>query len=86
MLLALNVLVLLIFNVLFFNVHKSFSNKYDERIQLIYKNSTKDIIKVNALPFSGYLYNSELKKDPDYFVNKHLKSGLGIESDLVLEN
>ena len=86
LLLALNVLVLLIFNIVFFNVHKSFSNKYDERIQLIYKNSTKDIIKVNALPFSGYLYNSELKKDPDYFVNKHLKSGLGIESDLVLEN
>ena len=78
-----NIITLLIFNIYFFSLHQTFSKKYDERIAKIIA-SDKEIIEVTALPFSGYIYHSELKKDSGYFVNQHLKSGLGIKSELVL--
>ena len=80
-----NVIALLIFNVSYFRVHQHFSYKYDERIDKITQPTTQKVIEVIPLPFSGYIYNPELKENSDYFVNQHLKSGLGIDSELILK-
>ena len=57
----------------------------DERINLIKeKSKIQQEIYVSPLPHAGYLYNAELKENPEYFVNQHLKQGLGIESDILL--
>jgi len=79
-----NTIALIIFNVFYFRTHLNFSKKYDERIELITTPTTQKTIEITPLPYAGYLYHAELKKDPNYFINQHLKSGLGIENDLIL--
>jgi hypothetical protein len=64
--------------------HYNYASAYDQRIKMI-NNSTESIIKVKPLPFSGYLYSAEISTDSNYFSNQHLKAGLGLNRQIVLE-
>lgn len=81
-----NIIGLITFNIFFFKVHQYYAKKYDERIEFITTPTSQKLIEVSPLPYSGYIYNAELKRNANYFVNQHLKSGLGINADLVLKN
>lgn len=76
-------LYLMILSIYFFSIHNDYSKAVDERIDKCL--STKENpIKVNPLPESGYIYNTEITTDTNNFKNQHLKYGLGIENDVVL--
>jgi len=81
--LLLNVIGLICFNIYFGIIHFNYATAVDKRIETILF-SKSDMIKVIPLPSSGYIYNSEITTNPEYFLNQHLKSGLGIENDIVL--
>jgi hypothetical protein len=84
--LYINVIALFIFNLIFIKIHYNFSNASDNRIEKILKSSSNnEVIYLEPLPYSGYLYNSELSNDADFFINQHLKNGLGVNSNLKLK-
>lgn len=76
---------LFIFFLLTFFYHYQYSKAYDERMKQIV-NSNEEIIKVKPLPFSGYIYSAEITTDSSHFLNQHLKNGLGLKQEIVLEN
>ncbi|MDF1672408.1 MAG: DUF6056 family protein [Vicingaceae bacterium] len=80
--LAITILILLTVNSII--IHNKYANHVDKRILYIL-DSDEEIIKVRALPKSGYLYNTEITKDVKHFSNQHLKNGLGINNDVALE-
>ena len=81
-----NVVGLFLFNILFFNIHFQFAKSVDDRISFIKERSkSNQTIEIAPLPNSGYLYHAELKVNPDFFVNQHLKKGMGIENDIILK-
>lgn len=65
-------------------IHRNYANAADKRIVII-KKSKEPIIKVAPLPTSGLLYNTEITPDANHFKNEHLKYGLGIENDVILD-
>ena len=79
----LNIVGLLIFNVYYFNIHKTYAIAVDKRNSYI-KTCKSQLIQVDPLPNSGYIYSSEITGDPDNFKNQHLKNGLGIKKDIVM--
>jgi len=81
--LILNVVVLIVFNAYYTNVHYNYAKAFDERTAYIFY-SKNEIIKIKPLPNSGYIYSSEITADANHFKNLHLKSGLGIDRDVVL--
>ena len=83
--LILNVITLIVFNIHFTNVHFNYSKAVDNRTQYILKSEDK-LVKVKPLPSSGYIYSTEITNDPNHFKNQHLKNGLGLDKDIVLEN
>lgn len=66
-------------------VHFNYAKAYDERMEHIAK-AKKAMIKVEPLPYSGLIYSAEITTDEDHFLNQHLKNGLGLKQDIVLEN
>lgn len=81
--LFLNVIALIIFNFYFANIHSNYATAVDNRIQYI-SISKSELIKVDPLPSSGYIYSTEITTDATNFKNQHLKNGLGIKNDIVL--
>ncbi|MCO6500585.1 MAG: hypothetical protein J5I47_09440 [Vicingus serpentipes] len=82
-----NVIGLIIFNIYFFYTHRQYAQAMDQRINFIKKKSNfqEEVYVPPLLLHPGYLYNAELKENPKYFVNQHLKEGLGIKSDILLK-
>ncbi len=80
----LSIIILITLSINSIIIHNKYANQVDERITYIL-NSDEKIIKVKALPHSGYLYNTEITTDAKHFSNQHLKKGLGINNDVVLE-
>lgn len=80
--LAIIILIVLAVNSII--IHKKYAHQADERITYIL-NSNEEIIKVKALPESGYLHNTEITEDAKHFTNQHLKNGLGLNKDVILE-
>ncbi len=83
--LLINVVALIGFNIYFANTHSNYTKSVDNRLSDIL-NSENLVIKVKPLSQSGYLYSSEITTDPNHFKNQHLKSGLGVNKDIVLED
>lgn len=81
--LALNVLALFCFNIYFFNVHYRYNKAVDQRLATIFY-SKSNPIEVKALPYSGYIYSAEITTESSHHKNQHFKSGLGINSDIIL--
>ena len=67
------------------NIHYNYANAVDERIEFI-KENDQHLIVVKPLPKSGYIYSSEITTAATNFKNQHLKNGLEIKNDVVLEN
>ncbi len=70
-------------------IASSFSSAYDNR--LIYLESMKNdssvhIIGLQKLPDHGMLYHEEISADTAYFVNQHIRYGLGLKAAVVLKN
>ncbi len=82
--LVLNVLALIVFNLYFAHIHSIYSKVVDGRNGYILICKSPLIIKVDPLPFSGYIYSAEITDNPDHFKNQHLKKGLGVNKDIVL--
>lgn len=82
---ALNLIGLICFNVYYANIHYNYANAVDERIEFI-KENDQHLIVVKPLPKSGYIYSSEITTASTNFKNQHLKNGLEIKNDVVLEN
>lgn len=80
--LVINVFVLICFNIFFYRIHYNYAQAVDGRIKNILNNKNNPI-EVKALPYSGYIYSSEITSDPHNFKNQHLKSGLSVSSDIV---
>lgn len=78
------IIILIVFTVNSIIIHQNYANKVDERIAFIL-NSKKEIITVKPLPSSGYLHSTEITTDSEHYKNQHLKNGLGLKNDVVLE-
>lgn len=68
-----------------FIIHSTYAKAQDERIEFL-KKENKEVIKVKPLPPSGYLYSTEITEDAYHFKNQHLKNGLGLKNEVVLDN
>lgn len=56
----------------------------DERMETIAANhKTKDILELEPLPRSGWLFSSEISSDPSHFTNQHLQQYFQTECVLV---
>lgn len=56
----------------------------DSRIELITsKHLTQDILELEPLPSSGWLFSSEISTDPNHFTNQHLQQYFQTECRLV---
>ena len=82
-LLILNVTVLIGFNLYFANIHSHYAKAVDGRNGYI-QICRSQLIQVEPLPNSGYIYSAEISGDQDNFKNQHLKKGLGINKDIVM--
>ena len=80
----LTIIILIVLTINSIITHNKYAHQVDERISYIL-NSTEEIIKVKALPKSGYLYNTEITTDVKHYSNQHLKNGLGSGNDIILE-
>ena len=67
-----------------YKLTKNYASKYDERIETIKKLSHMDTIALKPLPFSGFLYSSEITCDANHFSNKQMKAGLQIKSEIII--
>lgn len=81
--LLLNVLTLLCFNIYFYDAHHNYAKAVDQRLENILE-SKSNPIEVKSLPYSGYIYSSEITTESNHHKNQHLKSGLDVSSDIVL--
>ena len=79
-----NVLLFLFLNTYVTNIHFNYAKAVDNRIEMI-RNSNESLITLKTLPVSGYLYNSEISEDPDYFKNQHLQKAIKPNSLLKIE-
>ena len=84
-LMFLNVIGLILFNIYFAKIHANYSSAVDGRNGYI-KICRSQLIKVDALPSSGYIYSAEITGNPNHFKNQHLKKGLGVKKDIVMVN
>ncbi len=73
------------FNLIFFQIHREYSQSVDRRMVSILKNANK-VIEVEKLPDAGYLNSAEITTDSTHFLNRHLKYGLGIDRAIVLND
>ncbi len=80
---SLNIVGLVIFNLYHAKVHYQYAQSIDERIEHIL-HTKSDPIKVKPLPESGYIYSAEITTDVGNYKNMHLKKGLGIDKDIIL--
>ena len=79
------VLLLVVFNVVFFTVHYTYSKSVDERMTYIQSIKNNPVIELKKLENSGYINSAEITTDSTHFLNQHLKYGLGIKGQLVLK-
>ena len=79
-----SVIGMLVFNGFTSIYHYRYAKGYDQRIESI-KSSKNGVIEVAPLPFSGYIYSAEISSDNKYFLNQHLKNGLGLKQEVVLK-
>lgn len=79
--------VMIVFNGVFFTIHKNYSQSVDERLVHIssLKSTNKEWIVLKKLKTEGYLNSAEITTDTTHFLNQHLKYGLGVKQQLVLE-
>jgi hypothetical protein len=82
--LTINCLGLIIFTGITSFYHYNYAKAYDERMNYI-ANQKEEIIKVKPLPFSGYIYSAEISADSNYFSNQHLRSGLRLKQQIILD-
>lgn len=82
---GLMVLLLVVFNVVFFTVHYTYSKSVDERMTYIQSIKNTPVIELKKLENSGYINSAEITTDSTHFLNQHLKYGLGIKGQLVLK-
>ena len=83
--LLLTVLLMLVFNGVFYSIHKKYSQSVDERITFILSNNKKEPIILKKLNDGGYLNSAEITADSTHFLNQHLKYGLGIDQQIILK-
>jgi hypothetical protein len=79
-----NATALLTFPMYYAAVHFNYAKAMDQRIEFIQNTATNPIV-LKPLPKSGYLYSGEITTDVKHYKNQHLKSGLGIKSEVVLK-
>lgn len=79
------VVLMVVFNAVFFVIHYNYGKSVDERLTYIEMNKHKDVIELKKLADSGYLNSAEISADSTHFLNQHLKYGLGIKGQLVLK-
>jgi hypothetical protein len=61
-----------------------YSREYTERINyLISHRHQQSPLLVTPLPDSGWLKSAEISGDPNYFANRHLKSGLQLNAEVI---
>ncbi len=82
---VLNIITLIVFNSYYTNIHYNYAKAFDQRVNFIKENDTQ-LIQVKPLPYSGYIYSSEITADVNNFKNQHLKNGLGVKNNIVLIN
>ena len=83
-LLIIIVLLMLVFNGVFYSIHKKYSQSVDERITFILSNNKNEPILLKKLNNAGYLNSAEITADSTNFLNQHLKYGLGIDQQIIL--
>ncbi len=93
--LTFNVVFLLGFALSYSVIHYRYAKAVDERIEMLNRKNEEQSLRkkehshltllVNPLPNSGYIYSSEITSDPKHYKNQHLKSGLGVQSEIVLK-
>jgi hypothetical protein len=83
--LLLTVVLMLLFNGVFYSIHKKYSQSVDERITFILSNNKNEPIILKKLNDAGYLNSAEISTDSTNFLNQHLKYGLGIEQQIILK-
>ena len=79
------VVLMLVFNGVFYVIHKNYSQSVDERTTIILSNHKNEPIKLKKLSDAGYLNSAEITADSTNFLNQHLKYGLGIDQQIVLK-
>lgn len=79
------IVLMIIFNGVFFVIHKNYSTSFDERLEFIETNQKQEVLKLKKLANSGCLNSAEITSDSLHFLNQHLKYGLGIKGQLVLK-
>jgi len=86
LLLILNPIGLTILIIFLLPIQSKYASAVDKRINHIKLEAKKNnkVIRVKPLPNSGYIYSAEITADVTNFKNQLLKSGLGIENDIVL--
>ena len=83
-LLMIIVVLMIVFNGVFYSIHKKYSQSVDERITFILSNNKKEPIVLKKLNDAGYLNSAEITTDSTNFLNQHLKYGLGIKQQIIL--
>jgi hypothetical protein len=83
-LIIINIVGLVALNFYYGKVHNNYATATKKRIEII-KNDNQTIIIVKPLPNSGFIYSAEITEDSKHFKNVHLKSGLGIKQEIVLQ-
>lgn len=83
--LYINAVGMVLFLIISSYLHFNYAKAYDERMVQIAK-VKKAMIKLNPLPYSGFIYSAEITTDKDHFLNQHLKNGLDLKQDVMLEN
>lgn len=78
------VVLMLVFNGVFYRIHKNYSQSVDERTTIILSNHKNEPIKLKKLNNAGYLNSAEITADSTNFLNQHLKYGLEIDQQIVL--
>lgn len=63
-----------------------YAKVYEERLIKIQNSAKQDTIVLKALPSSGFLYSAEITTQAQHYHNKHLKEGLGIDADIILNS
>lgn len=79
------VVLMLVFNGVFYRIHKNYSQSVDERTIVILSNNKNEPIRLKELNNAGYLNSAEITADSTNFLNQHLKYGLGVEQQIILQ-